>query len=41
VLRERERERGGIGVPLDLLALLIIGVLAVMSFAYVAALTRL
>jgi hypothetical protein len=35
------RERGGIGVPLDLLALLIIGVLAVMSFAYVAALTRL
>jgi hypothetical protein len=33
--------RGGIGVPLDLLAMLIVAVLAVMSFAYVAALTRL
>jgi len=28
-------------VPLDLLALLIVAVLALMSFAYVAALTRL
>jgi hypothetical protein len=30
-----------IGVPLDLLALLIVAALAVLSFAYVAALTRL
>jgi hypothetical protein len=32
---------GGIGVPLDVLALLIIAALALMSFAYVASLTRL